>query len=362
MNKNEIKGHLTDISESEQSYLLHPEMTLNTFYRYLDDMGLKDEHGVYLMPEELIDNSFFLRDQSRKDFWGRFDNSIHQRDFIFKKATRFYREPFMRADMIALRYVYSGECIIYTHNKKIILKENDTILMNCGFVVSQHLKHKEDNVFTLIFKRNYIAELIRKNTVTPNTLTKILFDYIHNRSGSQSYMIFHGDDNQMIKDVIDGMICEYIDPIKADGSFLLENYLNIFMILLANSKCETESTNYQDVSRIAGMLNYININYRNVTLKTLSDRYGYNVNYISRMFKDIVGVSFKDYVFKKKYTSFMNSLINTETSIQEILIKENISSETYFFRYFRKINGVSPAEYRKLKKVDLKDKYNIYIK
>ena len=176
MRKSEINDHLFELSDTEKSYLSHPETTLSDFFRFLDKMGLKDENGVYIMKEDLIDKTFEIRNSTKTDFWSRFDNSIHQRDFVIKKATRFYREPFMHANVVALRYVYSGECIIYTHNKKMVLRQNDAILLNNDFVLSQHLKNKEDIVFTLIFKRDYIARLLQKNVVTSNQITRIFFD------------------------------------------------------------------------------------------------------------------------------------------------------------------------------------------
>ncbi len=348
MNREEIHKHLNEISESELNYLNHPGNTLNDFYLALDKMGFKDRNGIYIMPESLIEeDTAITRSFDTSTFWSRLDTSIHQKEFILKKASRFYREPFMSADFIAIRYVYQGECIIYTPNKKIILKENDCMLMNCGFIVSQHLKNKEDIVFTFLFKRKYISERLRHNILISNDITRFFFDYINKKESIQSYQIYHGNDNQNIKDAVEAIVCEFIDPIENGGNILLESYLNAFLIQLSTCENEKDSRYNEDFSRMAGMLNYINLNYKDVSLNILSDKYGYNAKYISRFFKKLTGVSFKEYIFKKKLASFCSTLLNTDMPIQEILVQENISSESYFFNRFRRLYKMSPSEYRK---------------
>ena len=127
----------------------------------------------------------------------------------------------------------------------------------------------------------------------------------------------------------------------------MESYLNAFLIQLSTCENEKDSRYNEDFSRMAGMLNYINLNYRDVSLNILSDKYGYNAKYISRFFKKLTGVSFKEYIFKKKLASFCSTLLNTDMPIQEILVQENISSESYFFNRFRQFYKMSPSEYRK---------------
>ncbi|MBQ9159426.1 MAG: helix-turn-helix transcriptional regulator [Erysipelotrichaceae bacterium] len=124
--------------------------------------------------------------------------------------------------------------------------------------------------------------------------------------------------------------------------------MNVFLIQLTNCESENDFEYKEDASRIAGMLNCINLNYRDVDLNILSDKFGYNSKYISRFFKKLTGVSFKDYIFKKKLNSFCNTLFNSDMPVRDILLQENISSESYFFNRFKEIYGCSPAEYRKL--------------
>ena len=345
MNREEIKNHLEELSDSEINYLQHPENILNQFYLTLDKMGLKDEHGVYYMPEDLIVSMKREGTPQNISFWQRLDISPYQDDFVLKKATRFYREPFMYADFIAIRYIYRGQCNLYLPNKMIVLEENDTIFMDCGFIFSQELPHQNDIVFTFLFPRQYISEKLQRNSLPSDSLNKFFFNYIHYHR-SQSYEIYHGKDNHLIRDAMEAILCEFIDPISYGNSLLMESLLNIFLIQISTCESESQFSHKEDYSRIAGMLNYINIHYRDVDLNTLSDLYGYNAKYISRMFKKLMNCSFKDYIFTMKCDFFCNTLIHSDLSIQEIMEEENISSESYFFNRFKQKYGMSPAEYR----------------
>ena len=349
MKKEEIRKHLYELSPSEIQYRDHPDHPLNSFYLLLEEMGLKDENGVFVMPEKLILEVGEKRgSRAPATFWGKLDSSIHQKSFLLKKASRFYREPFMYADFVAIRYVYSGECIIYTPNRKLVLKENDAILMNCGFIVSQHLKNENDIVFTFLFKRDYIADRLKNNKLISSEITQAFFDYINRKDSLQLYRLYHGNDSIELRDTMDAILCEFLDPLPYGGDILLDSLMNVFLIQLTNCESENDFEYKEDASRIAGMLNYINLNYRDVDLNILSDRFGYNSKYISRFFKKLTGVSFKDYIFKKKLNSFCNTLLNSDMPIRDILLQENISSESYFFNRFKEIYGCSPAEYRKL--------------
>ena len=236
MKKEEIRKHLYELSPSEIQYRDHPDHPLNSFYLLLEEMGLKDENGVFVMPEKLILEVGEKRgSRAPATFWGKLDSSIHQKSFLLKKASRFYREPFMYADFVAIRYVYSGECIIYTPNRKLVLKENDAILMNCGFIVSQHLKNENDIVFTFLFKRDYIADRLKNNKLISSEITQAFFDYINRKDSLQLYRLYHGNDSIEIRDTMDAILCEFLDPLPYGGDILLDSLMNVFLIQIGRA-------------------------------------------------------------------------------------------------------------------------------
>ncbi len=69
--------------------------------------------------------------------------------------------------------------------------------------------------------------------------------------------------------------------------------------------------------------------------------------YFSRMFKEITGINFTEYVLNKKVDKAMEYLSNTVFSVEEIGLLVGYEEANSFRRMFKKKVGLSPREYRK---------------
>jgi AraC-like DNA-binding protein len=279
--------------------------------------------------------------------WSRLDTSPHQVIFRLKKASRFAKEPFAYADFIAIRYVYSGESQIITPTTSFTLHANDLCLLNGGFVFSQYLAHEEDVVFTMMFEKEYLISNVLHNLKGNGVVTQFIIDYIMENKNSQNYIIFHGKDNERIPTIIEDLLCEYMDPTPY-GETLVESYLQILLIEMIHCSYEDSQTSARrSNSRLAEILNYIDHNYNQVSLEILSEEFGYNSKYLSRLIKNYTGKNFKDFVLEKRMEQIVLLLANTDLPIHQIMEQCGLNNETYFYKRFRKLYGVSPNEYRK---------------
>lgn len=84
-----------------------------------------------------------------------------------------------------------------------------------------------------------------------------------------------------------------------------------------------------------------------MTLTALSERLGYSEYYTSRMFRDISGMTLKDYVRLRKLAYALKEVRDTKERILNIAIRYGFSSNEAFTRAFRETYGVSPSEYRR---------------
>lgn len=67
----------------------------------------------------------------------------------------------------------------------------------------------------------------------------------------------------------------------------------------------------------------------------------------SRIFKETVGINFSDYCNLLRIRLAEDKLITTDLSIADISAQIGIETPSYFTRLFKKINHVSPQEFRK---------------
>ena len=102
------------------------------------------------------------------------------------------------------------------------------------------------------------------------------------------------------------------------------------------------------VKTIENMIEWVEENLRNEpTLEMMSDFVGYSSYYCSSQFHQALGITFKEYVVKRKLTLAANDLMETEHRILDIALKYGFSSNESFTRAFTKEFGYSPSYVRK---------------
>lgn len=84
-----------------------------------------------------------------------------------------------------------------------------------------------------------------------------------------------------------------------------------------------------------------------VTLARLSEKLGYSEAYLSRKFKEIAGISFREYLWGRRLAFALKRLRDTDEGILEIALGHGFSSHEAFTRAFRDAYGLTPSEYRR---------------
>jgi AraC-like DNA-binding protein len=92
--------------------------------------------------------------------------------------------------------------------------------------------------------------------------------------------------------------------------------------------------------------------YQKISLEEISSYAGMNKTYFCLFFKKHYGMSFTDFLNKKRIDEASLMLMNPVASIAEVATACGFPTVTYFNRIFRKYKGMTPTEYRKSQKVD----------
>jgi AraC family of transcriptional regulator, multidrug resistance transcriptional activator len=103
------------------------------------------------------------------------------------------------------------------------------------------------------------------------------------------------------------------------------------------------------IKTIENMVDWVEINLiDDPSLEKMSDYVGYSSYYCSSKFHEAVGVSFKEYVMKRRLTLASVDLRETDCRIIDIAVKYGFSSNEAFTRAFYKNFGYTPSQFRKL--------------
>lgn len=98
---------------------------------------------------------------------------------------------------------------------------------------------------------------------------------------------------------------------------------------------------------ITFICNYINENYsEKITLNAIADSVGFSKYYISRLFKQHMGVTIIDYLIKVRLDKAKELLGKGDYSIKQISFMIGYSDPNYFTWSFKKYLGISPIKYR----------------
>lgn len=83
-----------------------------------------------------------------------------------------------------------------------------------------------------------------------------------------------------------------------------------------------------------------------LSLEACSERINYHPNYVSKVFKNEMGMGFGDYLLKHRIDISKKLLVETEMKISEIAEMLKYNNSQNFIRCFRKLEGITPGQFR----------------
>ncbi len=81
----------------------------------------------------------------------------------------------------------------------------------------------------------------------------------------------------------------------------------------------------------------------------ISEKLGYNYTYLSNTFSDVKGMTIQQYIIRHKIEAAKELLLYDELNLTEIAFKLNYSSVAHLSNQFKKITGLTPSYFKKLK-------------
>lgn len=104
----------------------------------------------------------------------------------------------------------------------------------------------------------------------------------------------------------------------------------------------------KNVMVIQKAIQYINDNYQEgITLEQVSKEVYLSTAYFSRLFKEEMDISFSEYLNKVRVEESKRLLLNLKYSLSDIAHQVGFSDQSYFTKVFKRIEGISPGQYRK---------------
>lgn len=131
---------------------------------------------------------------------------------------------------------------------------------------------------------------------------------------------------------------------------LLKQSLALVELLLRNfKKTMVYDRSHNDRSqRLISIIEYINKNYnKKLTLSTIAEQEYISIHYLSKFFKNRVGIGFNKYLNLFRLNKSMNDLLNSNKMILEIALDHGFSSVKAYTMLFKETYKETPSSFRK---------------
>ena len=101
---------------------------------------------------------------------------------------------------------------------------------------------------------------------------------------------------------------------------------------------------------LKSVVEYINENYnKNIHLSSIANKFWVNPSYLSREFKNKLGITMTNFILERKIYAAKNLLLTTNARVGEIAEMVGFKSIAYFGVVFKRVVGLAPNEFRKKK-------------
>ncbi len=102
----------------------------------------------------------------------------------------------------------------------------------------------------------------------------------------------------------------------------------------------------ENVALVHGAVEYINANFATVTEADAAASINMSYSHFSRLFKRVMGKSFKEYLTATRINAAERMLFETDTPITEIALACGFATSSHFIDRFKRVKGITPRQYR----------------
>ena len=118
------------------------------------------------------------------------------------------------------------------------------------------------------------------------------------------------------------------------------------LVVAVNRMLEVRKIDSIQDERYISMKNFIQSNYKNVTLTDMAKEFHLSEPYISKYIKDKSGKTFGEIVTATKMKKAKTLLRNSTQTVESVAEAAGYPNVEHFSRQFKKLYGMTPLEYR----------------
>ena len=285
------------------------------------------------MKNILLTDNFFENDSPIYAFFGveRRDKNMHSHDFW------------------ELSYVYEGRGTHYTDGSVLPIRENEFLLISpktehC--IVSSPKENRSlVRVCNVLVKKSYMNKIMNQYREIDSFV-----DYDFTKMLNEDFCLQLSDDSHIVHNQLMAIAHEYNHFLEGSDYIIESCMINLLIYIARLHKAQTARQQTSDNKNAAldEIIKYIRSNFGgNLSLDFLAEQAHISREYLSRKFKNYTGTNLSDFITEVRIERAKQLLRSSTHSITDISSYCGYTSLGNFQRFFKKLTGCSPSEYRK---------------
>ncbi len=277
---------------------------------------------------------------------------FRNREIYLSRHNRFAPYPLHRHTFLEINYMLRGSADQTVDGNHVHLDQGDLILLDVGTSHSISSLGENDLLVNILFRNTNISlDLLKELKGQGSVLFNFLLKEENERKGARDFVVFRTDNNFRLRETLDDIIDEYFTS-QQFSDLMLKSYLNILLAQLIRNYSVQIPEDGGTKRLVVDMLSDITNEYATVSLKELSERYCYNRNYLSNIFRREVGRTFSEVLNMQRITEAHRLLVTTGLPVSDIMEEVGIGNKSFFYRKYEEMYKITPGKSRKNREYD----------
>ncbi len=234
-------------------------------------------------------------------------------------------------DYFEIEYILEGDGVTYIDGKMYPLESG--LLYFLSPISTHNLIQKKTDLLHLAFGESHCDTTLLAPLVSAET--RIIFRLSPEEQIYVSSLIF-----EIVNNNRDSQYCITL--------------LNALLIKLNKMLTKKNNTHDMKFSAPKNAILYIISNFKNnITLTDAASYVGLTPTYFSALFKEEIGVTFKEYLDSVRFDHARNLILYSNHTMHEICLESGFTNYENFVRRFKQRFGCSPRQYKKMRGEDI---------
>ena len=270
----------------------------------------------------------------------------HGKLIQIRPHTRFVHFPRHRHNYVEVIYMCQGQTTHLIDQTQVLLKTGELLFLNQNAIQEIYPASESDIAVNFIILPEFFDTAFHMIGEEKNYLRDFLISCLRQDNRYGNYLHFQVADVLPIQNLMENMVWTLLNNQPNKRSVNQVTMGLVFLQLIHHTDrlhSDDQSYNQQLIFQV---LRYIDENYRDGELTKLAMLMGYDVPWLSRSIKRLLGKTYKELVQQKRLNQAVFLLQSTRLPIADISVAVGYDNTSYFHRIFRKAYHMSPKEYR----------------